>query len=119
MDKFNYLHSLLEGMALKCVQGLPLAGDNYDTAVGMLRERFGDPQQLCSHMEALSKTPNCTSERSCALCTLYDKIMVNIRGLEAIGVMSDQYGSFLIPVIMTKLPDEIRLRIVREVGRNA
>ena len=120
VDKFNYLNSLLEGTALKCIQGLTLTDDHYDTAIGMLRERFGDPQQIiCSHMEGLIKIPNCTSDRSGALRTVYDKIMVNIRGLEALGVTSDQYGSFLIPVIMTKLPDEIRLRIAREAGRNA
>jgi len=86
----------------------------------MLKERFGDPQQIiCSHMEGLMKIPNCTSDRSSSLRSVYDKIMVNIRGLETLGVTSDQYGSLLIPVIMTKLPDEIRLRIAREAGRNA
>ena len=42
---------------------------------------------------------------------VFDKIMIHIRGLEALGVTSEQYGSLLIPVIMTKFPSEIRLRI--------
>ena len=72
VDKFNYLNSLLEGTALKCIQGLTLTDDHYDTAIGMLRERFGDPQQIiCSHMEGLIKIPNCTSDRSGALRTVY------------------------------------------------
>jgi len=70
-------------------------------------------------MESLIKIPSCTSEHSGALRTVYDKIMVNIRGLEAIRVTLDQYGSFLISVIMTKLPDEIHLRIACEAGQNA
>ena len=45
MDKFNYLNSLLEGTALKCIQGLTLTDDHYDTAVGMQRERFGTPNK--------------------------------------------------------------------------
>ena len=69
-------------------------------------------------MEGLIKIPNCTSDRSGALRTVHDKIMINIRGLEALGVTSDQYGSFLISVIMTKLPDEICLRISCEASRN-
>ena len=97
VDKFNYLNSLLEGTDLKCIQGLLLTDENYGTTIGTLRERFGDLQQIiCSYMEGLIKIPNCTSERSGALRTVYDKIMVTIRGLEAIGVTSDQYGSFLI-----------------------
>ena len=120
VDKFNYLNSLLEGIALKSIQGLTLTEAHYDTAVGMLKERFGDPQQIiCSHMEGLLKIPSCSSDRSCSLRSVYDKIMVNIRGLEALGVTSEQYGSLLIPVIMTKFPSEIRLRIAREIGKNA
>ena len=38
---------------------------------------------------------------------------VNVRGLEALGVSAEQYGSFLIPVIMAKLPVEVRLQIAR------
>ena len=45
--------------------------------------------------------------------------MVHVRGLEALGVRSEQYGSLLIPVIMTKFPTEISLRIARETGREA
>ena len=36
-----------------------------------------------------------------------------MRGLEALGVESEQYGSFLVPVIMAKLPSEVRLQIAR------
>ena len=42
---------------------------------------------------------------------------MNVRGLEAIGVTADQYGSFLIPVIMGKLPADIRLKIARVTTR--
>ena len=103
VDKFNYLNSLLEGTALKSIQGLTLTEGHYDSAVGMLKERFGDPQQIISsHMEGLLKIPSCSGDRSCSLRSVYDKIMVNIRGLEALGVTSEQYGSLLIPVIMSK-----------------
>lgn len=110
VDKFNYLNSLLEGTALKSIQGLTLTKGHYDTAFGMLKERFRDPQQIISsHMESLLKIPSCSGDRSCSLRSVYDKIMVNIRGLEALGVTSKQYGSLLIPVIMTRFPSKIRL----------
>ena len=81
VDTFNYLNSLLEGTALKSIQGLTLTEGHYGTAVGMLKERFGDPQQIISsHMEGLLKIPSCSVDRSCSLRSVYDKIMVNIRG---------------------------------------
>ena len=36
-----------------------------------------------------------------------------MRGLEPLGIEATQYGSFLIPVIMSKLPIEVKLQIVR------
>ena len=118
VDKFNYLNSLLGDIAYKTVQGLPLTESNYDSAVAMLKDRFGDPQQIiCAHMEGLMKVANCVNEQPSSLRVVFDKIMVHIRGLEALDVTSEQYGSFLIPVIMAKLPNDIRLRIARETGK--
>ena len=45
---------------------------------------------------------------------MYDQITAHIRGLEALEVIADQYRSLLIPIIMSKLPSEVRLRIARE-----
>ena len=68
-------------------------------------------------MEGLLKISNCVGDRSVTLCVVFDKIMVHVRSLEALGVASEQYGSLLIPVIMAKFPTDIRLRIARETGR--
>jgi len=58
VDKFNYLNSLMEGPALKTIQGFILTGNNYDSAIKMLKERFGDPQQIISVlMEGLFEDP--------------------------------------------------------------
>ena len=46
VDKFNYLSSLLEGTALRAIQGLNLTNANYDAAVEILQDRFGRPQQV-------------------------------------------------------------------------
>ena len=55
-----------------------------------------------------------TSERSNSLRFVYDKISVHIHGLSLLGVASDQYNGLLIPVIMSKLPNEVQVRIARE-----
>ena len=46
VNKFNYLNSLLEGPASRAIQGLALTEDNYNSAIKILQERFGRPQQI-------------------------------------------------------------------------
>lgn len=118
IDKFNYLNSLLEGPAALTIQGLKLSESNYDSAVALLKERFGKPQHIISaHMEELIKIPPCTGDKASALRFVYDKVNVNIRGLTSMGIDSGQYGSLLIPVIMTKLPHELRLLVACETDK--
>ena len=60
-------------------------------------------------MDELLRLPGCSGDHISQLHSIYDKISINIRGLESLGIKSDQYGSFLIPVIMSKLPLKVRL----------
>ena len=77
-----------------------------------LLQHFGWTQQIISaHMDELLKLPYCSDDKVTQLRAVYDKVSVNARWLEAIGVMADQYGSFLIPVIMGKLPADVWLQI--------
>ena len=45
---------------------------------------------------------------------LYDKTEIHIRGLQAFGVEAQQYGTLLVPVLLSKVPQELRLIISRE-----
>ena len=49
---------------------------------------------------------------------VYDKISINVRGVEALGVNSSQYGSLLIPVVISKLPQDVRLQIARNTAQD-
>ena len=119
IDKFNYLVSLLEGSALRSIKGLAITEENYQAALDILQERFGNSQQIIStHMDELLKLQPCTSEKSSQLRYMYDKVSVNVRGLEAMGIRSEQYGSLLIPVIMCKLPIDVRLQIARNTKKD-
>ena len=48
---------------------------------------------------------------------MYDKINVNSRGLASMGIDSVQYESLLIPVIMTKLPQDLHMHVAHETDR--
>lgn len=69
-------------------------------------------------MEEIIMLFPCSGERPSALRYMYDKVNVNVRGLTAMGTGTEQYGSLLIPIIMTKLPQELRLCIARETDRD-
>ena len=119
INKFNYLSSLLEGPAHRTIQGLTMNESNYDSAIKLLQDRFDKSQLIISaHMEELLKLPACTTEKSTSLRFVYDKINVNIRGLASLGFKSEQYGSLLIPIIMTELPPDLRLRFARDTDKD-
>ena len=117
IDEFNHLHSLLEGQAARAIQGLTRIEANYNSAIEILQKRFGKSQNIISkHMDEMLTIPGCVNDNASQLLLVYDKISVNIRGLEPLGVSSNQYGSLLIPVIMSQLPHEIRVQVARNTA---
>ena len=113
IDKFNYLRALLDGAAACSIQGLALTEGNYGAAIDVLKG-FGKPQHIIAgHMKDFMKIPSCTSDKPSQLRSIYDKIYANVRGLEALGIGSEQYGSFLIPIVMDRLPADVCLQIAR------
>ena len=118
IQKFTYLKSCVTGAAESAITGLPLTEDNYETAIDILRDRFGKPQLLISnHMDALLKLPIVSSvHETKKLRDLYDKIEINIRSLKALGIESESFGNLLVPVVMEKIPSELRLIISRKFG---
>ena len=75
------------------------------------------PVIISAHMDNLLKLNPCTSDKPQQLRYLYDQMQVQIRGLESLGVTTDSYGQLLIPIIMSKLPNEIRLQISRNTNK--
>ena len=117
IDKFNYLNSLLLKSASEAISGLSLTAANYDEAVAILKRRFGNKQLIINrHMETLLNINSVKSGFNIqALRQLYDLIESQVRSLKSLGVSSSSYGSLLSSVVMSKLPQDLRLIITREV----
>ena len=45
----------------------------------------------------------------------YDELEAHVRGLQALEVPTESYGSFLVPLLMTKIPEDIRLLVGPEM----
>ena len=59
VDKFNYLRSLLDGVAASAIEGFSLTKENYDAAIKLLKDRFANTQIYCV------KSYGCPSEVKC------------------------------------------------------
>ena len=105
VEKFNYLRSLLDGPALNSITGLPLTELNCKEAIEILTDR-NKQIIISSHMEALLKLQPVT--------LILDNLEIQVRGLQALGIDSAQYGALLIPIFMEKLPEELRLIVSRK-----
>ncbi|XP_060570545.1 uncharacterized protein LOC132728870 [Ruditapes philippinarum] len=114
VQKFNYLRSLVQGIAARCIDGFPLTNANYLKAVSLLRERFGQPQKIIHrYMQSLLELPR-PSNNVVSLQCFYDKMETFIRGLESLWQSQESYGSLLIPIILEKLPGIMKQNMARE-----
>ena len=114
IQKFNYLKAQLQGDAARTIEGLPLTEMNYRHSISLLKEQFGQPHKLVSaHMQALLEMPNPTNNLV-SLQAFYDSIETNTRGLLSLGKTKDTYNDLLVPIILRKLPVEIRKNLARE-----
>jgi hypothetical protein len=69
-------------------------------------------------MDGLLRLPTVNSTDVKALRKAHDKIEAHVRGLKALDVPTATYGSLLVPVLMTKIPEDIRLLLGREIKEN-
>lgn len=118
VDKFNYLRSLLEHTAFDAIAGLTLSAANYQQAIEILRKRFGNKQVIISkHMDTLMNMDAISSDRNLKeLRRLYDHTESHVRSLKSLGIEAASYGALLSPVLLAKLPPDLRLIVSRKVS---
>ncbi len=115
VTKFNYLIGLLKGDAKSLLEGLPVTRENYEEAKGLLKKRYGRKAVIVfAHIQALLRleVPDVTDVKE--LSKFYDRLVANVRALEALEVTADQFGVVLTPVIVSRLPEDIRMEWSRD-----
>jgi hypothetical protein len=111
IQRFNHLKAQLVGEALQTIAGFPLTNSNYDQAIKLLRDRFGQPHNIVNaHMQALLEIPP-PSEHLDSFLSFYDILETHIRRLACLGKSQESYGDLLIPIVLGKLPTEFRKKI--------
>ena len=115
VGKFSYLRSLLERTAYDKIAGLTLSDTHYREAIELLQKRFGDKQLIISkHMETLLHMDAVTSDQNLRdLRRLYES---HVRSLKSLGIEAASYGAMLSPILLSKLPPDIRLIVSRKAS---
>ena len=91
------------------IAGLPLMSPYYEASIELLENRFGNKQvtiAISSHMDSLLILTPIGNSSDCK------PMMAHVRGLQALHIPSETYDTLLVPVVMKKIPEDIRLLVV-------
>ena len=99
---------------LYSTKGLLVTKGNYADALELLQHCFSRTQQYTWMNYWRSPPVPPTINLYSSLRFVFDKINIHVWGLSSLEVTLEQYGSLLIPIIVSKLPSDIRLWIARE-----
>ena len=109
IEKFNYLKSWVSGEARSAIQGLTLSNENYGVVIDLLKERFGNEQEIVdlhyNQMMNLYPASNTTSSLRNLLGQL-EKYLLSLEVLKQ-NVNQDVFVS----MIRAKLPEDVLLQL--------
>ncbi|XP_006814648.1 uncharacterized protein LOC102810052 [Saccoglossus kowalevskii] len=118
IQRFQHLHAQLSDEAAHTIEGLTLTNENYDHAIDLLEQRYGQKHKVISaYMKALWDMPKPSGDFN-SLRNFYDTLESYIRGLSSLGKSEESYGDLLVPIVMKKLPPNTRKQIARDHGNN-
>ena len=112
VTKFTYLQSLLTGEALSSIKGLTITDQNYRVAREILQNRYGRKERIIfEHIQRLLNLPTNPPNN---LWVLYNELQTHIRCLDNLDVSEKTYGVILTPLILSRIPNDIRLEWARK-----
>ena len=107
VSKYNYLQSCLKGEAKTVIEGFSVTGENYAEVKTVLNNRYGRKELVIfAHVQAMLLL-QCTSAPS-DIVLFHDRLRSHIRSLASLGIQSSNYGVVLTPIVISRLPSEVR-----------
>ncbi|CAG2200461.1 unnamed protein product [Mytilus edulis] len=109
VEKFNYLKSKIGGEAKQAISGLNLSNDNYEVAVSILQERFGNIQVVIDlHYNEMINLESASNKTS-SLRKFMDTLNRHLRSLEVLKQNVSQ--DIFVSMVKSKLPEEVLLQL--------
>ncbi|XP_037579797.1 uncharacterized protein LOC119462526 [Dermacentor silvarum] len=108
-DKFHYLRDYLVGEAAAAIAGLLTTEACYESAIDLLKQRFGDRSRIVQHhFRALRELQPVTSPMDTReFRRLYDGVQLNVRCINVQEVPTGSFAAMLYDVLLQSLPQEI------------
>ena len=108
-DRFNYLRMYVKGTARRAIEYIEVSGDNYPKAIEALQRRYGRKRLIIEHfVESLLNIEKNDKVEARSLRSLYDVMVSRYRTLESYEPKLGEAQRILVPILQSKLPDEIR-----------
>ena len=109
IEKFNYLRSKLNGEEKRAIQGLTLSKEKYGVAIGILKERFGNEQEVIDHHYNKMINLSPVTNKTCSHRGLLDSMKKHLRCLQVMKQNINQ--DVFVSMIRAKLPEEALLQL--------
>ena len=115
VSKFSYLRASLEGEPKAAIQGLSLTSAHYASACKILKDRFGRKETII--FTQIQMLLNLSVPSKCSVSALWklnDDLQAHTRSLATLGIDGDKYGVILTPLILSRVPQELRIKWSRD-----
>ncbi|XP_053380526.1 uncharacterized protein LOC128548911 [Mercenaria mercenaria] len=114
VEKFTYLRNKLYGEAKRAIMGIALTEENYDVAIEILKDRFGNIQEVIDlhYNQMINLYP--ASNKTESLRILLDKVEKHLRSLEVLHQNINQ--DVFVSMIRSKLPQHVLLQLEIQKG---
>ena len=115
VDKFRYLRMYLEDARegdgpKSLIEGFSTTADNYQSALQLIKETYGKKERIImSHVSKLLNLEVKENLDKGSLRILFNKVQTHVRSLEVLGISSDQFSIFLVPIVLSKLSHYLRV----------
>ena len=111
----SFLRSLLLGSAKSAVGGFALTLANYESAIELVKKRYWKKVviQRALISKLLNPCPVFDKSNQPRLCSHFDFAEMKCRALQALGVEEWSYSEVVMPRLLEKIPNPIRLTITQ------
>ena len=117
IEKITYLKTYLDKSALQAIEGFSPTNENYTEAWNLLNDRYGNEQYIIAcHMKKLVKFKPVIHPGVKDLSILYDAVENHVWSLNSLKISYQHFGLLLIPIVLERLPNTIKLEISRKLG---
>lgn len=97
--------------ALQTKDRFSLSYANYQEAICLLTKHYGQTHKITNTlMQAFVNMP-APENNVFSLWYFNNKVETYIRSLEALGILTDTFGALLIPIILKKLPLDVKMNL--------